>query len=131
MVRFSITTLGGAAALLAITLAGCTGSPEEPSSTPVDFTNAAQSSTPTYVQIQPGEILVITPPDPAYLQAKYWSASIANPAVLRFSPADGSGRTASLPLFTGIEEGETTVILTYTGEAHPESATLDVTVVRP
>jgi hypothetical protein len=122
--------LGAAAALLAGALVGCTASPAAPPEKDVDFTSAAQSGTPVVVKIPLGGIIVLTKlPNPAYLEPKYWSASIANPAILTFSPANGTGRTASLPLFTGVKKGETTAVLTYTGGAIPERATFDVTVV--
>jgi hypothetical protein len=114
---------------LAAALTGCTASPPEKR---VDFTSAVQIGTPTIVKIPIGEIIVLSElPNPTYLQPKYWSASIDNPVILTFSPTNSSGRAATLPLFTGVKDGETTAVLTYTGGAIPERTTFNVAMVGP
>jgi hypothetical protein len=83
------------------------------------------------VKIPPGGKLLLSFSGPATvdLEAQYWNPSIADPRVLTFSPADGSGRWATEPLFTGVNEGDTTAVLTYSPPgAPPQRVTFDVTV---
>lgn len=131
MARFTSAALVAVATVLLVTLTGCSDSPQPRESTDVDFTSATQAGEPIRVDIEVGGTIVITPPTPAYLQERYWSASIDNPMIVRFSPADGSGRAASMPLFTGTQVGETIAVLTYTGGATPQTATFDITVASP
>lgn len=130
MARFTSVALALSAAVCVAILAGCTAS-LPPVSTDVDFTSATHTGEPAHVQIEVGGIITITPPAPAYVEAKYWNAAIDDPTILTFSPADGSGRTASMPLFTAVKVGETTAVLTYTGGTAPQTATFDITVVAP
>lgn len=122
----------GVAVLLAETLAGCTTSPQTPPPDPtqVDLTSAAHSGVPVVIQIpvDGSIVLTVSGQDTVYMESKYWSAVIDDPAILTFSPFDGSGRAARPPMFTGLEQGETTAVLTYTGGASPERVTFDVTV---
>ena len=46
--------------------------------------------------------------DTEMMEAKYWTATIADGTVMKFAPADFSGRAASLPLLVGVARGETT-----------------------
>lgn len=128
MARFASTALAISATLIAVTLSGCTTS-LPPASTDVDFTSVAHAGEPAHVQIEVGGIISITPPTPAYVEAKYWNAAIDDPTILTFSPANSSGRAASMPLFKAVRVGKTTAVLTYTGGATPQTATFDVTVV--
>lgn len=131
MARFASVARAMSATLLVVALAGCTTSSLPPAPTDVDFTSAAHAGKSAHVQIAVGGTIVITPPTPAYLKASYWSAAIDDPTILTFSPADGSGRVATMPLFTGVRVGETIAMLTYTGGATPQTATFNVTVVAP
>lgn len=97
----------------------------------VDFTTAAQAGRPVAVQISRGEEIVISFSGPAdvNLEPQCWSASIADPTILAFAPADGSGRAASPPLLKGLKKGETAAVLTYSCPNPPQHVTIDVTVL--
>lgn len=119
-------------------LTGCTSAPTPPVQTQnpavvFDFTAAAQPVKPVVVQIPVGGELQLSfdGPDTIYLQPTNWIASISDPTILTFSPANGSGRAASLPLFTAVKQGHTTAVLTYTHPNPPQQVTFDVTVTGP
>lgn len=75
-----------------------------------------------------GAKVVITPPSGAHLAAECWQATITDPAVLTFSPANSSGPTGGLPMFAATKGGKTTAVLTYSCPSTPQRITLDVTV---
>ena len=119
-------------------LAGCTSAPTLPvesqsSFVVVDFTATAQPVKPVVVQIPVGGELQLSfdGPDTIELQPTNWIASISDPTILTFSPANGSGRAATLPLFTADKQGHTTAVLTYTYPNPPQQVTFDVTVTGP
>lgn len=117
-------------------LTSCTGSPtlplpSETAPAVVDFTTAAQAGTPVAVQIPRGGEIVISFSGPAAvnLESQCWSAAIADPTILAFAPANGSGRAATPPLLTGRKAGQTTAVLTYSCPTVPQHVTFDVTVL--
>ena len=129
--RFATTALG-AATLLAVMLGGCSASQPEPTlaANPetVDFTAAAQAGTPVAVHMPVGATLAVEGSDTEMMEAKYWTATIADGSVVKFVPADFSGRVATLPLLISLGSGETTAVVTYSGGASPETVTYEVTV---
>jgi hypothetical protein len=136
--RSAAQAVGVAAMVLVGALVGCTGAPTPPAQTQtetpvVDFTTAAQTGEPVAVQIPRGGKVVIAFSGPAtvHLEPQNWSASIADPTILTFSPADASGRAAIPPLLTGLKKGETTAVVTYTYPNPPQQVTFDVTVLGP
>jgi len=116
-------------ASVALALAGCTSSPQtQPSGPPpVDFLSAVSKGTTVIVALPVKGSVDIIYTGPADMESKYWTADIADPAVAAFSPAD-AGPTNIPPMFTGLKDGETTAVLTYSGGASPESVTFDITV---
>lgn len=131
--RRTIRTLV-AATLLGLVLAGCTSSPQtQPSDPPgVDFWDAFSNHTLVIVHLAvKGRVdIIYTFPGPASMGSDYWKATIADPSIVSFSPAN-PGRTNIPMMFTGLKKGETTAVLTYTGGATPESVTFDITVGTP
>ena len=122
--------------LLLGALLGCTRASTPPHQTDiptvvVDFTAAAQAGKPVVVQVPVGGVIVISFSGPAVaeLESKYWNASIADPKILTFEPANGSGRAATEPLFTAVKKGETTAVLTYTYPHPHQQVTFEVTAV--
>ncbi|WP_291751601.1 hypothetical protein [Cellulomonas sp. 73-92] len=122
------------AALVIGALAGCTASGTSPPPTQpppdanVDFASAAQGATPVAVLVTLGAKVVITPPSGAHLAAECWQATIADPAVLTFPPANSSGPTGGIPMLAATQGGRTTAVLTYSCSSTPQRITLDVTV---
>ncbi len=149
-----IAVLLGAALLAAAALAGCAPTtppppaptfdkslePQAPESGPdslppvvLDFLDVIQQDDahPTAVELPLGGALAVQAADGMSLDPAKWTAQVADPAVLGYSPPKSDGSASYQPGFVGTQAGETAVRLCYTGDAEASCAPLAVTVVGP